>query len=231
MSKLTVKFVTTKGAKSAEALGKDAKGFFEKSDMYLLNGAVICTHLNGITIPSYTEVIKTKDKEGNEVEETIEHEEIKGYTDSKNKKGLSYSKIGDMVGKSKATVNNYVNAIVVAISNGLFEALVNGEINFNVQKMRTIDAHKDILIDNLHTFEDLMAYSEDSIEAMIKEKEGTTTSTTTTEGNEGEDEDTTTDETTEELIFEVNGKMYSKMITKAEAEALIEGATEVVNEE
>lgn len=229
MSKINVNFTTKNGNKSIEALGKEAKTYFEKADNMLLNGAYICAHLNGVNLPTWTEVVVSKDGS----EETITHEAIEGHKEGAKGKGLSYATIASMVGKSKATVNNYINAICVAIDNDLFEKLANGTIPFNVQKLRRIAEKKDILIDNLHTFEDLMSYSEDSIEDMIKRKEGGSTSgsnaNTNTKG-EGEGEGAE-DIKTIETALSVDGKLYKGELPKSVLDDILEKYfTEVINE-
>lgn len=237
MSNLTIKFETKNGIKSIEALGKEARTCFDKADTLLFNGGVICAHLSGMTIPQWNETIKTKDENGDEIEETITHKEIKGYQNPKTTKvcGLSYKTIADMVGKSKATVNNYVNAIEVAINNGLFEALAQGIIKFNIQKMRYIDANRDILIDDLHTFEELMSYSEDSLENMVKAKDTTTNNTTNSNNNSNDgdnNDDNNNNENSIEVAMSIDNKLYKGSLPKSVIDEILEKYfTEVVNEE
>lgn len=200
-----------------EELGNEASELFKASEFSLFEGTTISAYLNGIRIPSYV------DTDGNE------HESIK-----KSGKGLSYAKIGELVGKSKTTINDYVNVLNDIINEGLFEGFVNQKYRFSIKKVRMILENQDILVDEKHSLEELFEYTEKAIEDMLKRKEskGKKSKESDADGdNEGTTEATTDAEESANIEYAVimyNDELYK--VEKSALDKLLETAEKVVNE-
>lgn len=202
--------------RTSEEIGKEAFELFKDADYSLFEGVTLSAYIRGIRIPSYV------DNDGNE------HESIK-----KSGKEMPYDKVGKLVGKSKTTINDYINVFQDIIAEGLFEGFVNEKYRFGIKRVRMILENKDKLVDDRHTLEELFEYTEESIEEMLKRNDNAEESTT--DDADGDAEDTTegTTEAEESANIEYAVIMYNDELYKVEKSALdklLETAEKVVNE-